>query len=249
MSADRVIPAHLVDPEQVEAFPYFAAQYETPIGAGGDDPDDDAPLGASLSTPAEDAHRLASVDQVIFEKLQIAEREAQDTARLGYEEGFKSGEAEGRQFGESQYRNHIQRLDGHLGELSASLALNQRATRDEILALALAIGSHLAGRELQAEGASVAPLLEAILEAHPFPTGSGDFEADMAMTIFINPKDLAELPGTAREHPGVTLREDAELSRGGLRIESNVGVMDATIERRMAKLMELIQRFRETEGQ
>ena len=39
------------------------------------------------------------MDQVIFEKLQQAERDALDTARRGYEEGFASGEIEGRQFG------------------------------------------------------------------------------------------------------------------------------------------------------
>ncbi len=146
MSAERVIPARRANDRQIASFPYFTAQFSRPLPEEGDD--SDAPLGAALTTPEEDARRLASVDQVIFEKLQQAERDALDTARRGYEEGFASGEIEGRQFGESQYRAHIHRLDSHLRELSDSLALNGRAARDEIIALALAIGEYLAAREI-----------------------------------------------------------------------------------------------------
>jgi flagellar biosynthesis/type III secretory pathway protein FliH len=69
------------------------------------------------------------------------------------------------------------------------------------------------------------------------------------MTVYMHPRDLEELGPDSQGHPGVTLSEDPELSRGGLRVEASVGVLDATLERRRAKLMELIQRFRETGGQ
>ena len=247
MSADRVIPARRVDYGQVEAFPYFAAQFSAPVNEADDE--DDRPLAAGLSTPEEDAHRLASVDQQIFDKLQQAERDSQDTARRGYEEGFAAGETEGRQFGESQYRAHLQRLEGHLQELSDSLALNRVAAQDEILALALALGEYLAGRQIEGGGASIAPLLASILEARPFPVGAGDSPEATALTVHLNPKDLEELPAVPGAHPGVTVKEDPELSRGGLRIEAAVGVLDASVERRKAKLAELIQTFREKEAQ
>ena len=57
----------------------------------------------------------------------------------------------------------------------------------------------------------------------------------------------AEVLGKAVPPPGVTLREDAELTRGGLRIEAAAGVLDASLERRQAIMMGLIQRFREQE--
>jgi len=244
MSVERVIPARRVKDRQIESFPYFKASFSSPLPEEADD--SDTPLGSALSTPEEDARRLASVDQVIFEKLQQAERDALDTARRGYEEGFAAGETEGRQFGESQYRAHIHRLDDHLQELSASLALNRQAARDEILALALAIGEHLAAREISHGGASIGPMLDAILAAHPFP--GAQEEAIAAMTIYMNVKDLEDLGGDARQHPGVLLREDAELSRGSLRIEAAAGVLDATLERRQARCAELVQRFREQEA-
>ncbi len=238
-----MIPATRVVDRKLETFPYFTAQFSTPLAEEGED---DAPLGAALSTPEEDARRLASVDQVIFEKLQQAERDALDTARKGYEEGFASGEAEGRQFGESQYRAHIHRLDGHLQELSQSLALNERAAQDEIIALALAIGEHLAAREIAQGAATVGPMLASILAAHPFPGAQEDTAA--AVTVHMNPKDLEALGPEAQPHPGVTLREDAALSRGSLRVEAAAGVLDATLERRQAVMMALVQRFREQDA-
>jgi flagellar assembly protein FliH len=243
MSAERVIQARYVDDERVEAFPYFAAQFSRPLDGLGDD--DDAPLGSTLSSPEEDARRLASVDQIIFEKLQEAERDAQETARRAYEEGFKSGEQEGRQFGESQYRAHLQRLDGHIEEISQSLAINQRAARDEVLALALALAEYLSGRAIEAGIPTLEPLMDAILEARPFPAGPGDGPELTAVNVFLNPKDLEELGEASQRHPGVTLREDPELSRGGLRLESPIGVLDASLERRKEKVLEVLQAFRE----
>jgi flagellar biosynthesis/type III secretory pathway protein FliH len=242
MSVERVIPARHVDFRRMEAFPYSTSHF-TPVLSMGED-DSDAPVGAALTTPEEDARRLASTDQVIFEKLQQAERDALDTARRGYEEGFAAGEAEGRQFGESQYRAHIQHLEGHLQELSRSLTLNAQATRDEILALALAVGEYLAAREISQGEERIGPVLDAVLAAHLFP-GEGE---GSAVVVHLHPRDLEALGMDPRAHPGVALVEDPEMSRGSLRIEAADGVLDASLERRTALLRELVQRFREQEA-
>ena len=242
MSAERIIRADRVEDRLVEAFPYFSTQYTVPLL---DEEDGDDPLGAELSSPEEDARRLASVDQIIFERRQQAEREAQETALRGYQEGFASGEQEGRTFGESQYKAHIQRLDGHLEELSESLALNRRAAQDEVLALALALAEYLAGRTIEGAEASLRPLLTSILDTHPFPGSQGEGSEAVAMTVHLNPKDLDELGAASQYHPGITLREDPDLSRGGLRLEASIGVLDASLERRKAKVLELIQTYRE----
>ncbi len=241
MSAERVIPARHVAFRRMEALPYSTPHYTIPLPRH--DEDNDAPVGASLTTPEEDARRLASVEQVIFEKLQQAERDALDTARRGYEDGFAAGEAEGRQFGESQYRAHIQSLEGHLQELSRSLTLNAQATRDEILALALAVGEYLAAREISEGEERIGPVLDTLLAAHPHP-GEGE---GTAVVVHLHPRDLEALGMDPRAHPGVTLLEDPEMSRGSLRVEAAEGVLDASLERRTALLRELVQRFREQE--
>ncbi|MGA2081771.1 MAG: FliH/SctL family protein [Holophaga sp.] len=240
MSVERIIRARLVDDRRVESFPYATAPFAPalPLGEG-----DDTPLGAALTTPEEDARRLASVDQVIFEKLQQAERDALDTQRRGYEEGFAAGQDEGHQFGESQYKVHLQRLEGHLQELSRTVVLTAQATRDEILALSLAVGEYLAAREISQGEDRIGPVLDAILAAHPFP---GPPEAEEgAVVVHLHPRDLESLGMDPRAHPGVALVEDPDLSQGSLRIETAEGVLDASLEQRTALLRDLVQRFRE----
>ena len=122
----------------------------------------------------------------------------------------------------------------------------QAAARDEILALALAMGEYLAGREIRDGARRMGPVLDAVLDAHPFP-GSQE-EGTPPMTVFLHPKDLEFLGAGAAARPGLALREDPDLSRGGLRVEAAEGVLDATLERRAAGLEELIRRFRDQEA-
>lgn len=236
----RIITAQQAERKQIEAFPYHPADFSPEPEIW--DTEDDSPIGKTLTTPEEDARRLASVDQIIHEKLQAAEQQAQAIAQKAYEEGFASGEAEGRTFGESQFKGYIQRLDGHLKELSTTMTLLNQASRDEILALAMAIGEYLAGQQIERSPQSVTPLLETILEANPFPGPEGN---QAAIQAFLNPKDMESLKGMDFSIPGIRFQEDPSLSRGSLRLESADGVLDATVERRRERLMELIEQSRE----
>jgi len=246
MSPDsgRVIPAHLAENRQIEAFPYFAATFTIPLSAE-DGEDDEKPLAADLSSPEEDVQRLASVDQIIHEKLQMAEQQAHEIARRAYEEGFASGETEGRTFGESQFKIYTQRLDSHLAELSKMGSLLGQAAKDEVLALALAIGEYLAGQQIEHSKEGIRPLLDAVLESHPFPTPEAGGQDAATLEIFLHPRDLEQLGDHYTGHPGIRLLEDAELSRGSLRVASPEGVLEATLERRRERLMEVLHRFRE----
>lgn len=239
----RIIPARLAGTKDVEAFPYFAATFSSPLGTNGDALEGDQPLSAELNTPEEDAKRLASVDQIIYEKLQKAEQDAQEIARKAYEEGFEAGETEGRTFGESQYKSYIQRLQTHLVDLSQAATLLGLATEEEILGLALAFGEYLAAQQIELSRQTIRPLLDSVLESHPF--NAPDSSDHAALMIHINPKDLEQLGDTYVGFPGIALREDPELSRGSLRVEAPEGVLEATLERRKERLLEAIRRFRE----
>lgn len=241
MFPERVIPAEQAQGTPVEGFPYFAANFHVALEAAPQE--DDQPVAARLSTPEEDVKRLASVDQVIYEKLQTAGREAEDIARRAYEEGFASGEAEGRAFGESQYVTHKQRLEEHLRQLSRALATAERASCDEVLALALAFGEYLAGQQLEHAAKAIQPLLKTVLETTPFPLSDSGRPEEGGVQVLMNPKDLEGLSGAV--FPGVRLVEDPTLGRGSLRLESAEGVMEATLERRRERLLQLIHRLQE----
>lgn len=243
MSPSRFIPAHEAATREIEAFPYFAATYAPPLPVAGPAMEgDDAPLAEQFTTPEEDARRLASVDQQIHEKLQMAEHQAQEIARRAYEEGFAAGEAEGRNFGESQYKVYTSRLEKHLEELSRSASLLEKASRDEVLALAMALGEYLAGRQIEFSRDSIRPLLEKLLERHPFSAPEGNASP---LEVSLNPKDLEQLGDHFVGTQGLRLVEDPELSRGSLRLSSPEGVVEATLERRRERVLELLHRFRE----
>jgi len=243
--SDRIIPASLAESKQVESFPYFAATFTLPLEESSED---ENPVAAELSSPEEDAQRLASVDQIIHEKLQMAEQQAHEIARHAYEEGFASGEVEGRNFGESQFKVYTMRLDKHLAELSQMGSLLGQAAKDEVLALALTIGEYLAGQQLERSQEAIRPLLDSVLESHPFPTPETGAKDTAALEIFLNPKDLEQLGDRYIGYPGIRLLEDADLSRGSLRVVSPEGVLEATLERRRERLMEVLHRFREEEA-
>lgn len=237
----RIIPARVAETKEVEAFPYLAASFTSPLPLEEDSADGDQPVSAEITTPEENARRLASVDQIIYDKLQQAERQAQDIARKAYEEGFEAGEVEGRAFGESQYRSYIQRLETALTDLSQSAALLGQATEEEVISLALAFGDYLAAQQIEQSPQAIRPLLESVLENHPFNAP----DSAAALVVFLNPKDLEQLGDTYVGYQGVTLREDPELSRGSLRLEAAEGVLEATLERRKERLLATIHRCRE----
>ncbi|HNX95177.1 MAG TPA: FliH/SctL family protein [Holophaga sp.] len=247
LSSPRIIPAHVAEEKDIEGFPYFAATFTVPFPE--ESSEDDAPVLSELTTPEEDAERLASVDQQIQTKLQRAEEEAQDIARKAYEEGFAAGEAEGRAFGESQYASYIQRLNGHLQELSQSCDLLSHAGEEEILALSLAFGEYLAAQQILGGQQAIRSLIQSVLDAHPFsnaqPSAAPGQADQAAAVIFLNPKDREELGDIFMDHHGLLIREDPELSRGSLRMETPEGVLDATLERRRDRLIEMIHRQRE----
>jgi flagellar assembly protein FliH len=246
MSRDRVIPAQVAKRRQLEGFPYFTAGHASGLRAG---EGDDEPVSASLSTPEEDAARLASVDQIIFERLQQAEREAQEIARRAYEEGFAAGEREGREFGESQYRHHLQRLDATLLELSRTASLVGKASEEELLALVMTMAEYLASQQLDRSPQSVRPLLDTVLSTHALAAaGPGDGTAK-ALVVFLHPRDLHDLRDTYVGYGGLKLVEDTDLSRGSLRLEALDGVLEATLESRRERLMEALHRFRELDSQ
>jgi flagellar assembly protein FliH len=242
----RIIPAHLAETKDVESFPYFAATFSAPLAVDDGTFEGEKSLSSEISSPEEDARRVASADQQIYEKLQRAEREAQEIARRAYEEGFAAGETEGRTFGESQYRSYIQRLETHLQELSQSATLLSLATEEEIIALALSFGEYLAAQQIEQSQQAIRPLLEGVLQSHPF--NAPDSSDHAAMMIFVNPKDLEQLGDAYIGFPGIALREDPELSRGSLRVEAAEGVLEATLERRRERLLQAIHHFREKEA-
>lgn len=240
---EAFIPAEKVDPSAVQAFPYQPINPTLVPSAG--DGDDDAPIGSELSTREEDLKRLASVDQLVFERMQEAERKALEIEREAFEKGFAAGESEGRAFGESLYKGYIQRLEAELRELAEATAQIRDARDEEMLALCLAVGEHLAAQQIDQSPQAVRALVDRVLEELPFPIPRTREAGERPLILYLHPQDLEQLADHYVGHLGLRLVEDPALSRGSLRMEAESGVLDGTLERRRQRLLELVHRLQE----
>lgn len=246
MSNNPIIRAAEARQKAIEAYPYFAVDPNPSLdalleGSTGDD----EPLSSRISTPEEEAQRLASVEHQIQQRMQQADHDALEIQRKAYEEGFAAGEAEGREFGESQYRTYIQRLEERLQTLDDVARQFERALHDEVAALALAVGEHLAAQEIHQPRSSIQVLIEKVLEHHHFALPHSRRQGEGSLVIHLNPTDLELLGDRLVGLVGVRLLEDPDITRGGLRVNSKDGILDATVERRRDLLMELIARLEE----
>lgn len=244
MSSDRVIPSEVARGKALESFPYFPVDPIMALEAAEGENPDDISIGSGLSTPEEDAARLASVDHTIHTKLQEAETQAQDIARQAYEEGFAAGEAEGRVFGESQYLTYQRRMEEHLERFARISDSFERTVVDESLALALAVGEYLAAQQLDSPKANAADLVRQVLAVHPLRKALGSPGSE-ALTVRMNPRDLESLGDRLVGYVGIRFLEDSTLGRGSLHLESGEGVLDASLEQRRERLLELVHRLRE----
>jgi flagellar assembly protein FliH len=224
---------------RLEAFPYFPVDAVMTHGALDEGLDSVASGLNDLGVPE------VPVEQRLVDRLQEAERQAQEIARRAYEEGFAAGENEGRAFGESQYKAYIQRLEEHLAELASTSLLLREALNEELVALTLAVGEHLAVQQIEQSAEAVKALMEGILSELPFPLPRGRRDGEMPMQIFLNPSDLEQLGDRYVGHTGLALVADGSLSRGSLRIEAPHGILNGTLERRRERLMQLIARMGE----
>lgn len=224
---------------RLEAFPYFPVDAMMAQGSFEEGTDSVA------SDLGDEALSKVPIEQRLVDRLQEAERQAQDIARRAYEEGFTSGEAEGRSFGESQYKAYMQRLDENLVELGATSLILREALNDELVALALAVGEHLAVQQIEQSPRAVRSLMERVLEELPFPLPRGRRDGELPVQVFLHPADLEQLGDHFIGHGGLALLADGSLSRGSLRIEAPQGILNGTLERRRERLMQLIARMKE----
>jgi flagellar biosynthesis/type III secretory pathway protein FliH len=207
----------------------------------------DEGLASVASDLGDDNVNLVPIEERVIDRLQEAERQAQEIARHAYEQGFAAGEAEGRSFGESQYKAYIQRLEQHLAELAQITVSLQSSLNDHLVALTVAVGEHLAVQQIEQSPEAVQALLEGVLEELPFPLPRGRREGEMPMQVFLSPPDLEQLGDRFMDHPGLSLLADPALSRGSLRFEAPQGILNGSMEQRRAQIMQVITRMQEGE--
>jgi flagellar assembly protein FliH len=174
-------------------------------------PDDPAP---DASAEAASLDEVRSAHEV---HLAALEREA-------FANGYAAGERAGLEAGNKRAEAMLRRLAQTLDELRSLRGALVRQTEQQMVQLALAIAKRILRRETTIDQDLLVAMARVALER------LGDAGA---ATIRLNPEDYAQTVQRHGDHwagARVTVVADPSVSRGGCLVESDFGVVDASVE-------------------
>jgi flagellar assembly protein FliH len=183
----------------------------TPFGWG--TPTDAVPqLTAGPAEPAVDPEALARLERDAFAK--------------GFNEGERAGLDAAAQRGEAM----LQRLTGTLDELASVRVDILRRSEIQMVQLALAIARRVVQREVSLDQELLIAMARVALDRLGEAT---------QITVRLHPDDF-NLTGAAQRRmltgSAVTVVGDARIPRGGCRVESELGVIDAGVDAQLQEI-------------
>jgi len=210
------------------------------------------PAGSTAPSPEETARRKAAFQrqaELLALRDKALEEARQEGLRQGHEaghaEGFQAGFTEGLEQARAQAREELeQSLRETLTPLlplaeSFASALQEldEVLAEELVELALATGRQLAGEALKARPKQILEIVRALLHTEPGMSGKP--------RLWLHPRDHAlveEHLGHELEAAGWALQPDDQVTRGGCRVTSANGELDATWESRWAAVKRQVRR-------
>ena len=201
--------------------------------------DGKAPSGTALSRHT--AQRPSPPPAPPAPKVDLAElaRIRKEARAAGEAEGRAAGLAEGRQVGHTEglatglaaASVHAERLRALARSLPEALRGAEAELAETVLALTLDVARQVVHRTYQAEPEWVLPLVRDLLHAEPALRGEP--------RLLLHPDDLALVKnslGSESEAAGWQLRADDSLARGGCRVQSATGELDASLATRWERV-------------
>ena len=198
------------------------------------------------------------VDKVVAEYVGIDELEkesqqkeianqalklSQEVQEKAYEESYALGLKEGR---EKAYLEEKARIDSEMEifrnlieEVKVIKSDLMKENEKQIVNLCFYMAKRLLMKEVEEDEAYIQTLIKKTLEMA---------QSDEEVTIRVSPEDkiwLDRHQDTILKElnldPSTKIEEDSQVSRGGVIIETNHGVIDASIEQRLAKLESIVK--------
>lgn len=179
---------------------------------------------------------LEAVERAALEKLKTLEEAAYKEAyALGLEEGKKEA-LRIHQEELSEQISHLDQIINSMQELKKDLVQFNEA---HIIKLIYYMAERLAMKEIEQNTESILPVLKSIVE---------NSQAEEQLTVKLSPEDFKFL-NEAQDKIGkgfefltrAKLEATAEIKPGGCIVETNYGVVDATLEERLSKLWGAIE--------
>jgi flagellar assembly protein FliH len=205
----------VVEPSGVIAFPWRGELLEDAVPV---------PAPPRASEPVKRVTEVESQSAAAERDAHLAALEREAFAK-GYEQGERSGAAVAAQRGEAM----LQRLTQTLEELTTLRTDMIRSTERQLVQLSLAVARRIVHREVSLD----ADLLIAMARVALDRLGE-----TAQVTVRLHPEEY-DATGAGRTPvlgSHVTVVADASVGRGGCRVESDFGTMDAGIDAQMQEL-------------
>jgi len=180
----------------------------------------------SFDAPAAPVSR--ATETATSERVKQIDAEARlEGLRTGHAEGYEAGRREALAEGAPR----IARMDELLAALTGDLARLDRDLALEVVQLGLAVARKLVGAGLRAQPELVQASVEEALRhlAH----------AQTPVQVVVHPEDALIVRAYLERAPRAaawSLEEDARLARGGCRVETATGEVDATLAQRWERV-------------
>ncbi|MGJ7507279.1 flagellar assembly protein FliH [Variovorax sp. GT1P44] len=161
----------------------------------------------------------------------------------GHAEGLAEGRTEGLAAGLAAASAHAEQLKALCASLPAALRRAESELADAILTLALDVARQVVHRTLRAEPEWVLPMVQDLLHTEPALQGEP--------RLLLHPDDVALVKsslGNELQTAGWQVRADETIARGGCRVQSATGEMDASLETRWKSVTAALHRDADAQG-
>jgi len=187
---------------------------------------------AGIANRRSEGDRLEDLEVTIQNRLLDAERKAQELEEEAYRKGYAQGQKDGFEIGQKSMailRDNLEKLLHGLANFPEQMFAQYR---EWIIHTCLEVSHHVVQRELAGDTEHLIKLIDSLLK---------ESEEGYAVIIHMNPQDLELLENQLDFQEFVVTRKrtlhlnaDAQLERGGCRMESDIQLLDASIEQQFA---------------
>jgi flagellar assembly protein FliH len=183
---------------------------------------------------------LRDVDNQIQKRLLEAERKAQELEEQAYQKGYEQGQKDGFEFGQRSMaivKEHLERLLPELQGLPETLLTQYR---DWLIDMCLSISRRIVRKEVVTDSSHLSQLIDTLLR---------EAVDGYTLTVYVHPDDLNLLEKhldlkllAERSGRNFHLKADIQLDRGGCRMESDMQLLDASIEKQFSSIEQAMRK-------
>ena len=178
-----------------------------------------------------------NAEEMYRRKLLELERRSQEIEREAYGKGFAQGERDGLEYGQKTVqviKSQIERIAGDLETLPEKIFSDYRSW---FITASLRIARRIVGREVSLSPEIVANTLNMLLD---------EAEENSTLSVYLHPLDLEFMEKRvdlimAPRGKHFSVKPDETVQRGGCRVESDIQLLDASIDRQFEILEKYLQ--------